>query len=222
MSTELPIPETRYAETDGLSIAYQVFGSGAQDLVFVPGIVSHIEANWQYDNYARMLRRLGRHFRVIFFDKRGQGMSDRFDGVPTLGAAHGRCARGDAGRGIEPGRALRHFRGRRRWARCSRPPTRRWSSGWSVRRRWRASRRHLTTRHSPTLERMLQAVADSWGTPAVGADVRAQPRRRCRLLRAHGALPAPDRIAQRDAASDDWPMTRSTCVRSCRRSAGRR
>jgi class 3 adenylate cyclase/alpha-beta hydrolase superfamily lysophospholipase len=84
MSTELPIPETRYAETDGLSIAYQVFGSGAQDLVVIPGIVSHIEAHWQYANYARMLRRLAQHFRVIFFDKRGQGLSDRFEGVPSL------------------------------------------------------------------------------------------------------------------------------------------
>jgi len=80
----LPIPETRYAQTDGLSIAYQVFGSGAQDLVIVPGIVSHIEAHWQYANYARMLRSLAQHFRVIFFDKRGQGLSDRFEGVPTL------------------------------------------------------------------------------------------------------------------------------------------
>lgn len=80
----LPIPETHYAETDGLSIAYQVFGSGAQDLVLIPGIVSHIEAHWQYANYARMLRRLAQHFRVIFFDKRGQGLSDRFEGVPTL------------------------------------------------------------------------------------------------------------------------------------------
>ena len=84
MSTELPIPETRYAETDGLSIAYQVFGSGAQDLVFVPGIISHMEENWQYKNHVRMMRRLGQRFRVICFDKRGQGMSDRFDGVPTL------------------------------------------------------------------------------------------------------------------------------------------
>jgi len=84
VSIELPIPETRYAESDGLSIAYQVFGSGAQDLVVVPGIVSNLDANWQYDSYARMLRQLGQRFRVIVFDKRGQGLSDHFDGVPTL------------------------------------------------------------------------------------------------------------------------------------------
>jgi pimeloyl-ACP methyl ester carboxylesterase len=84
MTTDLPIPETRYAESDGLSIAYQVFGSGSQDLVLIPGIVSHIEAHWQLASYARMLRSLAQHFRVIFFDKRGQGLSDRFDGVPSL------------------------------------------------------------------------------------------------------------------------------------------
>jgi len=84
MTLEAALPETRYAESDGLSIAYQVFGSGAQDLVVVPGIVSNLDANWQYDSYAKMLRQFGRRFRVIVFDKRGQGLSDHFDGVPTL------------------------------------------------------------------------------------------------------------------------------------------
>jgi pimeloyl-ACP methyl ester carboxylesterase len=84
VSIELPIPETRYAESDGLSIAYQVFGRGSQDLVLIPGIVSHLEAQWQEEANARMLRRLALSFRVICFDKRGQGLSDRFEGVPTL------------------------------------------------------------------------------------------------------------------------------------------
>ena len=59
MTTELPIPETLYADSEGVSIAYHVFGSGAHDLVVIPGIVSHLEAQWQYDAYARMLRRGG-------------------------------------------------------------------------------------------------------------------------------------------------------------------
>ncbi len=84
MSTECAVPPTQYVESDGLSIAYQVFGSGTTDLVFVPGIVSHIELTWENQNSARMLHRLGEHFRVILFDKRGQGLSDRFEGVPTL------------------------------------------------------------------------------------------------------------------------------------------
>ena len=84
MTTPMPTPPTQYAESDGLSIAYQVFGSGAQDLVIVPGIVAHLDENWRYEAYAQMLRKLALSFRVIMFDKRGQGMSDGFEGVPTL------------------------------------------------------------------------------------------------------------------------------------------
>ncbi len=84
MDAEIPVPATQYVESDGLSIAYQVFGEGATDLVFVPGIVTHLELNWETPNIARALRLLARHFRVIAFDKRGQGLSDRFEGVPTL------------------------------------------------------------------------------------------------------------------------------------------
>jgi hypothetical protein len=62
-----------YAEADHLSIAYQVFGQGAVDLVFVPGIVSHVEMNWEDPAYARMLRALGAHFCVIMFDKAWPG-----------------------------------------------------------------------------------------------------------------------------------------------------
>lgn len=84
MVTDFTPPQTRYTESEGLSIAYQVFGAGAQDLVVVPGIVSHLEENWRDDGYLAVMRRLGQNFRVILFDKLGQGMSDNFDGVPTL------------------------------------------------------------------------------------------------------------------------------------------
>jgi len=84
VNAEIPVPQTQYAESDGLSIAYQVFGHGATDLLFVPGIVSHIELSWEIPGFARMFSELGSHFRVILFDKRGQGLSDRFEGVPTL------------------------------------------------------------------------------------------------------------------------------------------
>lgn len=84
VSAAIPVPQTQYAESDGLSIAYQVFGQGPTDLVFVPGIVSHVELGWEMPSCAQMYRELGAHFRVILFDKRGQGLSDRFEGVPTL------------------------------------------------------------------------------------------------------------------------------------------
>src|SRR5580692_10710651 len=84
MTTERAIPKTQYAESDGLSIAFQVLGSGPQDLVIVPGIISNIEVDWENPGHAALRWRLAQSYRVIVFDKRGQGMSDAFDGVPTL------------------------------------------------------------------------------------------------------------------------------------------
>jgi pimeloyl-ACP methyl ester carboxylesterase/class 3 adenylate cyclase len=84
VTTEQTIPKTLYAESDGLSIAYQVFGRGAQDLLIVPGIVSNVEGDWENPAHAAVRWRLAQSFRVIVFDKRGQGLSDAFDGVPTL------------------------------------------------------------------------------------------------------------------------------------------
>jgi pimeloyl-ACP methyl ester carboxylesterase len=76
---------TRYAESsDGTSIAYQVHGDGPLDLVFVPGFVSHAELFWEEPAIARFLRRLTSFSRLVFFDKRGQGLSDRLGRPPTL------------------------------------------------------------------------------------------------------------------------------------------
>ncbi len=84
MSPDFRLPPTQYAESDGLSIAYQAFGEGATDLLIVPGIISHLDADWDDPAHAHLRRRLAQHFRVIVFDKRGQGLSDRFEGAPTL------------------------------------------------------------------------------------------------------------------------------------------
>ena len=70
-------PQTRYATSDDLNIAYQVFGDGPRDLVYVPGWVSNVELMWDDPVLASILRRLGSFARVITFDKRGTGMSDR-------------------------------------------------------------------------------------------------------------------------------------------------
>ena len=82
--TDNKAPETRYVQSGELSIAYQVFGQGREDLVVVPGIVSHLEHAWEDPFQAAFRLLLGKAFRVIAFDKRGQGMSDRIDGVPSL------------------------------------------------------------------------------------------------------------------------------------------
>ena len=71
-------PETRYAKAaDGVHIAYQVVGDGPVDLVFVMGWASNIEAMWEEPNFARFLNRLASFSRLILFDKRGVGLSDR-------------------------------------------------------------------------------------------------------------------------------------------------
>jgi pimeloyl-ACP methyl ester carboxylesterase len=72
------IPETRYAKTaDGVHIAYQVVGDGPLDLVWVMGWTSNVEAIWEEPDLARFLRHLASFSRLILFDKRGVGLSDR-------------------------------------------------------------------------------------------------------------------------------------------------
>ncbi len=78
------LPETRFARSDDVSIAYQVMGDGPVNIVVVPGIVSHVEAFHEFPGYSDWFRRLARFARVITFDKRGQGLSDRVAGAPTL------------------------------------------------------------------------------------------------------------------------------------------
>jgi pimeloyl-ACP methyl ester carboxylesterase/class 3 adenylate cyclase len=158
------MPETRYAESDGLSIAYQVFGRGAQDLLIVPGIVSHLEANWQWPSYAQLMGQLGQCFRVITFDKRGQGLSDRFEGVPTLEQR------------MDDLRAVMQAVGTPRAVIFAT------SEGGALGALFAATYPAMVDKlvlvaamarfsrapdypHMPPLERMLQGVADSWGTP---------------------------------------------------------
>ena len=80
-----PAPETHYAKADdGVHIAYQVFGEGPVDLVVIPGFISHVELAWEDRALARALGRLGSFSRVIMFDKRGTGMSDRTERLPDI------------------------------------------------------------------------------------------------------------------------------------------
>jgi pimeloyl-ACP methyl ester carboxylesterase len=78
------VPETCYAKSGEVSIAYQVFGGGPLDLVYVPSGFHHLELAWEVDAVAAFMRRLGTLGRVIRFDKRGTGMSDRMSELPTL------------------------------------------------------------------------------------------------------------------------------------------
>jgi pimeloyl-ACP methyl ester carboxylesterase len=80
------LPETRYARSGDLNIAYQVTGDGPLDLVFVPGYVTHLELHWSIPSFTPFLEHLASFTRLIRFDKRGTGMSDRVSGAPTLEA----------------------------------------------------------------------------------------------------------------------------------------
>ncbi len=77
-------PITQYARSGDVHIAYQGFGAGPINLVVVPGFVSNIENYWDEPDLARFLRRLGSYARVVTFDKRGTGMSDRVAELPGL------------------------------------------------------------------------------------------------------------------------------------------
>ena len=80
----LDIPKTQYANCDGIYIAYQVFGEGEKDLVYVPGTISNIEMAWEDANFVNFFSKLAECFRVIIFDKRGQGVSDPIQGAPNF------------------------------------------------------------------------------------------------------------------------------------------
>ena len=78
------LPTTQYAKSGGLNIAYQVVGDGSFDLLYVPGFISHLEAGWEVPFFAGLFKRLASFARLITFDKRGTGLSDRPGGWPTF------------------------------------------------------------------------------------------------------------------------------------------
>jgi class 3 adenylate cyclase len=82
--TPMARPETKYARSGDVHIAYQVFGEGDLDLVLVPGFTTHLELLWEYEPSARFLEGLASFARVINFDRRGSGLSDPVADAPTL------------------------------------------------------------------------------------------------------------------------------------------
>ena len=78
------VPETRYAVNGDLHLAYQVIGAGQQDILFVPGLISHLDLWWEEPITSRFFRRLASLGRLILFDKRDTGLSDRAPGDTPL------------------------------------------------------------------------------------------------------------------------------------------
>jgi pimeloyl-ACP methyl ester carboxylesterase len=81
---DFALPETRYALSGDVNIAYQVMGDGPVDIILVPGFISHIEFRHELPGYTAFLRHLSSFARVVSFDKRGQGLSDRVSDAPSL------------------------------------------------------------------------------------------------------------------------------------------
>jgi pimeloyl-ACP methyl ester carboxylesterase len=77
-------PETKYTPSGDVFVAYQVTGSGPIDIVLAPGFISHLEHMWEEPRLARFFHGLGSFARLIRFDKRGTGLSDRSVGFPTM------------------------------------------------------------------------------------------------------------------------------------------
>jgi len=81
---DFELPVTRYAQSGEVNVAYQTMGEGPIDLIIVPGIVSHVEFAHEFPAYTHWLSRLAKFARVVTFDKRGQGLSDRVLGTVPL------------------------------------------------------------------------------------------------------------------------------------------
>lgn len=72
------VPDTQYADADGTRIAYQMFGDGPPVLI-VSGLLSNVEITWEHELFRRTFERISKHVTAVLFDKRGVGLSDRFD-----------------------------------------------------------------------------------------------------------------------------------------------
>ena len=75
----MDIPRTQYASSGNINIAYQVLGQGSDYLIFIPGWISNVEAIWQNFHFAAWIRSLAYFTKIVLFDKRGTGLSDRVD-----------------------------------------------------------------------------------------------------------------------------------------------
>jgi class 3 adenylate cyclase/pimeloyl-ACP methyl ester carboxylesterase len=82
--SDFALPVTQYAASGDVNIAYQTMGEAPVDLILVPGFTSHVEFLHEFPGYTAFLRRLSKFARVVTFDKRGQGLSDRISGTPPL------------------------------------------------------------------------------------------------------------------------------------------
>lgn len=87
----MDVPETHYTRSGAVNIAYQVVGDGAIDLLWIPGFAQHLELSWEERYRREWLKALAADYRLIVFDKRGTGLSDRATGAPSVEARMDDC-----------------------------------------------------------------------------------------------------------------------------------
>jgi pimeloyl-ACP methyl ester carboxylesterase len=80
----MQMPETQYTRSGDVNIAYQIIGDGPVDLLWIPGFAQHLELAWEEPHRRAWIEALGSEYRVIVFDKRGTGLSDRVEGAPGI------------------------------------------------------------------------------------------------------------------------------------------
>ena len=78
----MQLPETKYARVGDLRLAYQKWGDGPR-MMIIPDLISNVDVMWEHELYSRTLEHIGKHMTCVYFDKRGIGLSDRFDEDPT-------------------------------------------------------------------------------------------------------------------------------------------
>ena len=207
-------PETRYARSGDLHIAYQVIGDGPRDLVMVPGFVSNVETVWEVPAAAEFLRRLASFSRLILFDKRGTGLSDRVpvSALPTSRRAWTTCGRCST----PPARSARASSASPRGARCACSSPRPIRSGWTTSSS--TARTPAAARPSPEGAALIGHIEAEWEHRRAGRRRRRRRRRRGRGVRAilaraerQGATPGRRRRADPDGRGDRRVVT------SCRR-----
>ena len=192
----------RYARSGDVHIAYRTFGDGPRDIVLIPGTISHVELLWELPSNQHLLKRLTAFARVIVFDKRGQGLSDRVGRADARGA--GRRRAGGDGRGrLADGDDLRLVGGRLDVADVRRDLPRANFGPRAV--------RQLRLHEEPTSGRSTGAVpglprrgAGALGRGRAGGDQRAEPPRR------QGGRP----VVRRDRAGGASPGSILTLLRA--------
>ena len=215
--------DIRYARNGDVSLAYQVTGDGPLDLVFVSGFVSHQEVMWDDPSAARIADRIGSFARLIRYDKRDQGLSDRLGRPPDARGEHGRPARGDGRGRLRARRAVRGLRGR-----ADVPAVRgdlpRASDGARPLRHLRPHGRGRRLRHRGAGRAAGGARRDlgqGLGRPRGHPDVRAEPGARCALPRLLGPAAALG-LEPEGGGGPDGPLPRDRHALRARPASARR